>query len=277
MCSDFFLQSRAAFVSVNLFSLLCVDNETVSTAQTGTILRYGGPILYLIVYSFILLAILVWVDSGSVLSRIFNLKRRSSKNEVAVAVDTQDKADVVNEAKHATASNDVLRVLGVSKTYGKHKVVDNVTLSASSDTIFALLGPNGAGKTTTFNIIRECLLVEDLTRNSFIIGGDVQPDIGDVTIAGESVIRHPKKARFALGVCPQFTAIDSQLTVQEHLEIYGRLKGLGHGDVLRNNVETLLHATGLVLYAHRLASKLSGGNQRKLSLAIALIGKVPSP
>ncbi len=98
------------------------------------------------------------------------------------------------------------------------------------------------------------------------------PDRGDVYISGESVVHHPRRARFALGVCPQFTAIDSQLTVREHLEIYGRLKGLGKGSELLNNVDSLLKATALAAYADRLASKLSGGNQRKLSLAIALIG-----
>lgn len=87
------------------------------------------------------------------------------------------------------------------------------------------------------------------------------------------MIRHPKKARFSLGVCPQFTAIDSQMTVREHLLIYGQLKGVPGGLVLANDIEVLLKATGLAVYADRLASKLSGGNQRKLSLAIALIGE----
>ena len=75
-------------------------------------------------------------------------------------------------------------------------------------------------------------------------------------------------------MCPQFTAIDSQLTVREHLLVYGRLKGLYRGEELSRNVESLMHATSLHMYADRLASKLSGGNQRKLSLAIALIGGV---
>ena len=91
-------------------------------------------------------------------------------------------------------------------------------------------------------------------------------------IDGVSVVRHPRMARSALGVCPQFTAIDSQLTVREHLIIYGRLKGLHKGQELEESVESILQGTALNMYADRLASKLSGGNQRKLSLAIALIG-----
>lgn len=89
------------------------------------------------------------------------------------------------------------------------------------------------------------------------------------------MIRHPQRARASLGVCPQFTAIDSQLTVREHLLIYGRLKGLKSGPELQTSVEIVLQGTSLTIYADRLASKLSGGNQRKLSLAISLIGNPP--
>ena len=86
------------------------------------------------------------------------------------------------------------------------------------------------------------------------------------------MIRYPQRARASLGVCPQFTAIDSQLTVREHLLIYGRLKGLKSGPELQMSIEIVLQGTSLTIYADRLASKLSGGNQRKLSLAISLIG-----
>ncbi len=119
----------------------------------ATIDRYGGPIVYLIVYIFILLGILVWVDSGSSLPRIWS--RKVFQRKPSAHQDRQ--LDVLAEADHAASSSDLLRVLGVSKTFGDSKVVDDVTLSASPDTVFALLGPNGAGKTTTFNVIRQCI------------------------------------------------------------------------------------------------------------------------
>jgi ATP-binding cassette, subfamily A (ABC1), member 3 len=112
------------------------------------------------------------------------------------------------------------------------------------------------GKTSTFNVIL----------------GEISPDSGDVFINGSSIIAHPNTARPSLGVCPQFTAIDSQLTVRQHLAIYGLLKGLRRGPGLRHNVNALLQATTLTQYADMLAIKLSGVNQRKLSFAIALIG-----
>ncbi|KAJ7077598.1 hypothetical protein C8R43DRAFT_1178602, partial [Mycena crocata] len=244
--------TRAGLVSVNLFSLLCDGTSTViTTSWMSSIMRYGGPIAYLIVYSLVLLAILVWVDSGSLLPQKFRKRAKASVAETERPV----KDDVASEARSAAQSNDLLRVLNVSKTFGSNTVVDDVSFGVSRDTVFCMLGPNGAGKTTTFNVIR----------------GDVIPEAGDALIQGTSVINHPRTARVSLGVCPQFSAIDAQLSVREHLAIYGRLKGLQSED-LHSSVESLLLATGLHVYADRLASKLSGGNQRKLSLAIALMG-----
>lgn len=91
------------------------------------------------------------------------------------------------------------------------------------------------------------------------------------------MIAHPQTARLALGVCPQFTAIDAQLSVAEHLQVYGRLKGLQPGSELDANVDAMLHATRLESYRDRDASRLSGGNQRKLALAIALMGERSYP
>ncbi|TFK69897.1 P-loop containing nucleoside triphosphate hydrolase protein [Pluteus cervinus] len=255
--------TRASLISLNLFSLLCVgtnSGEDVSTSSMGTILRYGGPIVYLIVYSAILLGILVWVDSGSILPRKFLKPKQGNYLELAnLDGSAGGKVDVLQEAKAVANSEDLLKILHVSKAYGGKRVVDDVTLGVGKDTVFALLGPNGAGKTTTFNLIR----------------GDTLPNSGDVFINAVSVIRNPRIARHSLGVCPQFTAIDSQLTVREHLVVYGRLKGLRPGEELNSSVNSVLHATNLHVYADRLASKLSGGNQRKLSLAIALIGNPP--
>ncbi|KAI0931158.1 hypothetical protein AcV5_005295 [Taiwanofungus camphoratus] len=149
---------RAAFVSVDLFSLLCDGNSEATSSGLGHLSRYGGPILYLFVYGFILFGILVWVDSGSIPPR-----RKSSpcKIQQASPADAPMHArvahqDVDNEAAAVVKSQDALRVLNAVKAFGSsaNRVVDNVSFGVSHDTIFALLGPNGAGKTTTFNMIR---------------------------------------------------------------------------------------------------------------------------
>ncbi|KLO20603.1 P-loop containing nucleoside triphosphate hydrolase protein [Schizopora paradoxa] len=252
---------RASFVSVNLFSLLCDGNTVVTTSLLGTMTKFGGPIVYLIGYSIVLFAILVWFDSGTKFRRS-RYGAKSEQNAVTehavVDSDVSSFDDVKVEAENVESAEDPLRVIHVTKAFkgSKTKAVSDVSFGVSQDTILALLGPNGAGKTSTFNVIR----------------GDIVPDEGDVLIQGTSVIRHPRTARLSLGVCPQFTAIDPQLTVREHLMVYGRLKGLLRGQELNENIDILLECTVLTPYADRLATKLSGGNQRKLSLAIALIG-----
>ena len=152
---------RTAFVSVNMFSLLCSGGGVISPSAYANIKRYGGPILYLIVYSFVLFAILVWVDSGSILPRnVSNRKIRAQHSAVHPDEEKELKEDVMDEAKAVAVSDDPLRVLGVSKAFGRgKKVVDGVSLGVGRGTIFALLGPNGAGKTTTFNMIRESFFI----------------------------------------------------------------------------------------------------------------------
>ncbi|GJJ10065.1 hypothetical protein Clacol_004291 [Clathrus columnatus] len=247
---------RACLVSLNLFSLLCADGDLV-LSSLGEITKFGGPIVYLIGQSLLFFAILVYVDSGSLLPRLLQFTRPKLR-ELNDPDATTRSEDVVKEIEEVeTLPDDPLRVLHVTKTFdGSNKAVDDVSFRVPQDTVFAMLGPNGAGKTSTFNMIR----------------GDVTPDFGDVYINQTSIISHPNRARLQLGVCPQFTAIDPQLTVHEHLVIYGLLKGLRRGPELEENISILLRGTTLTPYADRLANQLSGGNQRKLSFAISLIG-----
>jgi ATP-binding cassette subfamily A (ABC1) protein 3 len=247
-------------VSVNLFELLC-DEVTTTPSNLGSITMFGGPILYLIVMGCILFSVLVMAQSGSIMPRQFTCQRGAKPvtSRKKSLWRRSPKPDVAAEARAVSTSNDVLRVMRISKAYDNNKVVDDVSLGVSRDTLFALLGPSGAGKTVTFSVI----------------SGDVKPDKGEIYINGVSVIRQPRVARLSLGLCPQFTAIDSQLTVREHLEVYARLKGLGPA-AMHRDIDLLMEAIKLTLYAERPASKLSGGNQRKLSLAIALLGKVNS-
>ncbi|KAF9471812.1 P-loop containing nucleoside triphosphate hydrolase protein [Pholiota conissans] len=246
--------TRGALVAANLFALACDGQNIADPSGFGSIMRYGGPILYLIVYAFILLGILVWVDSGS---RAIRLPKKKKDVHPTDPPKTLPGGDL--DADSVSSLEDPLRIIDVSKSFKGKQVVDNVNLSIPKNTIFALLGPNGAGKTTVFNIIR----------------GNIIPDSGDVSINGASIVRHPRIARSSLGVCPQFTAIDAQLTVREHLLLYGRLKGLRRGTELQSSVDAIAEATSLTPYLDRLASKLSGGNQRKLSLAISLLGNPP--
>jgi len=103
----------------------------------------------------IFLAVLVWVDSGSRTIRRRN--GRGSEVSTGAASTTSSKEDVIAAAENVAISDDLLRVLNISKMYNGNQVVDDVSFGVGKNTVFALLGPNGAGKTTTFNMIREQL------------------------------------------------------------------------------------------------------------------------
>lgn len=261
-------QMRACFISVNLFSLLCSGNEPVTAASEGSITRYGGPIAFLFLYSLFLFYVLVQYDSGTILPRRLRRLATTTNPRGAIA-----RPDVEQEARGVAGTESALRVLRVSKAYEGQAVVEDVSFGVDEGTVMALLGPNGAGKTTTFNMIRGSPLSLCLLPSLMLVaGGDVIPTTGQILINGTSVIARPQIARLALGVCPQFTAIDAQLSVAEHLHVYGRLKGLHPGSELDANVEAILLATRLDHFRDRDAGRLSGGNQRKLALAIALMG-----
>lgn len=139
-------------MSVNLFSLLCSGEQAVSTSQLGQLRRFGGPILYLIVYSFILFGMLIWWDSGAILPFKGWRSRKTLHNHTSEA--DVAPADVVAEANAVANSQDSLRVVNITKVYGSDTVVDGVSFGVAQGDVLALLGPNGAGKTTTFNMIR---------------------------------------------------------------------------------------------------------------------------
>jgi ABC-type glutathione transport system ATPase component len=111
--------------------------------------KYGGPIAYLIVECLFFFAILVHVDSGSLLPRWLQLIRPPSREASTIPAGRVDAKDVREETEAVdTSSKDLLRVLHVSKTFDQvsPKAVDDVSFGVSQDTVFAMLGPNGAGK-----------------------------------------------------------------------------------------------------------------------------------
>jgi ABC-type multidrug transport system ATPase subunit len=239
--------SRAMFAALNIFSILCRGQELAS--YPGDITVYGGPILYLIVQSIILFGLLLWFDGGG--NAVLAFRSKSKPEDVE---EKEMDEDVANELSRVTDSQDGLRVLHLTKSFKKFVAVEDVTFGVGRGEVFALLGPNGAGKTTTISLIR----------------GDIQPSErgGDIFVENVSVTKNRAIARSNLGVCPQFDAMD-QMTVIEHLRFYAQIRGISDVD---HNVRQVIRAVGLGPFQHRMAMKLSGGNKRKLSLGIALMG-----
>ncbi|KAF1991763.1 nod factor export ATP-binding protein I [Aulographum hederae CBS 113979] len=242
---------RALLLSLNEFSLLCRDREVAP--YPGDITVYGGPILYLIVQAMLLFTGLVWYDSGYKPSFLVRNKNRPTDTEES---ETLIDDGVLTESRRLDSNpDDSLRVLHLNKTFGRNHAVRDITFGVPKNETFALLGPNGAGKSTTISLIR----------------GDMRPSHGrggDVLVEDTSIIRHRAAARGYLGVCPQFDAMDS-MSCLEHLRFYARARGVPD---VEHNVAEIVRAVGLEAFKHRMAAKLSGGNKRKLSLGIALMG-----
>ncbi|KAL2257884.1 hypothetical protein VTK26DRAFT_9008 [Humicola hyalothermophila] len=259
---------RALFVALNLFATAC-DGDQLSS-NPGGILWYGGPIVYLIVQIIVLFLVLVWADGGNAgygLRRLFSRSSTSpmSPSDERAAISDEEVANELVRVKSTTsaagqsaaaAATDGLRVINLTKSFGTYTAVDNVTFGIPHGEVFALLGPNGAGKSTTISVIR----------------GDLKPSHGpaggDVFVEDASVTRNLAAARAHLGVCPQFDAVD-QMTVEEHLRFYARVRGIPD---VEHNVAAVIRAVGLTAFRDRQAHALSGGNKRKLSLGIALMG-----
>ncbi|KAF2804277.1 uncharacterized protein BDZ99DRAFT_511680 [Mytilinidion resinicola] len=242
---------RSMLLALNEFSLLCRGQEVAS--YPGAITVYGGPILYLILQSLVLLTFLIWYDSGYKPALLTLLSRHRLPHPEETHPLPPDVAFETTATERSTPAG--LRVLHLSKSFAGVPAVADLSFSIPHGAVFALLGPNGAGKSTTISLIR----------------GDLRPAHhggGDVLIEDTSIISHRAAARAKLGVCPQFDAMDA-MTTAEHLRFYARVRGVG--DVARN-VEAVMAAVGLTPFAARIASALSGGNKRKLSLAIALMG-----
>ncbi|KAI2628282.1 hypothetical protein GGS21DRAFT_545794 [Xylaria nigripes] len=243
---------RTLFVALNLFSAACDSQELRN--DPGSILAYGGPILYLIIQSIVLFGFLLWHDSGAGTTLLNRITQRSIKASSDGGTSDEEVANELVRVTSGANDTDGLRVLHLTKTFGKFTAVDNVSFGIRHGEVFALLGPNGAGKSTSISLIR----------------GDIQPSLngGDVLVENTSVVRHRAAARSYLGVCPQFDAIDS-MTVLEHLRFYARIRGIPD---IEHNVQAVIRAVGLEAFATRMADALSGGNKRKLSLGIALMG-----
>jgi ATP-binding cassette, subfamily A (ABC1), member 3 len=150
------------------------------------LLWYGGPILYLIVQIFVLFAILLWYDSGSIVAWYRRLRKQSTS---ASAADIPED-DFGEELERVKSTNDGLRVLHLTKSFGDVTAVENLTFGIQRGEVFALLGPNGAGKSTTISLIR----------------GDIQPSKngGNIFVENIEINKHRADARSHLGVCPQY-------------------------------------------------------------------------
>ena len=147
-----------------------------------------------------------------------------------------------------------IEIKGLSKRYGELCAVNGLELTVRQGELFALLGVNGAGKTTTIKML-SCL---------------TRPTEGDALLLGKSVSREPEEVKKLLAVSPQETAVAPKLSVAENLELMAGISGANRAEAKRR-MDALCGQLGLTEVLKRPAGKLSGGWQRRLSIAMALI------
>ncbi|MDX6448254.1 MAG: type transport system ATP-binding protein [Gaiellaceae bacterium] len=140
------------------------------------------------------------------------------------------------------------------KRYGEIQALDGVSFAVHEGEVFALLGPNGAGKSTTVRVLTT------LTK----------PNSGTATVAGHDVVRHPNRARLALGYVPQESGVDREATGRENLMLQGRIYGM-RGPELKRRVDELLQLVGLADAADRIVRGYSGGMKRRLDVGLGLV------
>lgn len=147
-----------------------------------------------------------------------------------------------------------VQVLNLVKTFGKIEAVKGVSFTIGKGEIFGLLGPNGAGKSTTINMM--C--------------GYLAPTSGDTIIDGLSITKEPMKVKRILGVVPQEIALYKDLTSMENLEFFGEIYGLPRKERRRRS-EDVLHFVGLYDRRNEPVKNFSGGMQRRINMAIAML------
>ena len=143
----------------------------------------------------------------------------------------------------------------VRKAFGPVMAVQGLNLQVFPGELYALLGVNGAGKTTTIKLLT----------------GLLRPDGGTLEILGKKLPQEMEAMRRITAVSPQETAVAGLLTVRENLELMARVHGLGKKEG-RKRASDMINALGLQPVKDRRAKTLSGGWQRRLSIAMALIG-----
>jgi ABC-type multidrug transport system ATPase subunit len=155
-----------------------------------------------------------------------------------------------------------LHCVGLKKVYPRvgerpeHVAVKSFSLLIKKGEIFGLLGPNGAGKTTLLSMLT----------------GIYKPDKGDAWIAGHSLKTELATIHSLIGVCPQFDLLWPELSIEDHLLFYARMKGVPRSEE-QEKVKTALEEVNLEDKRSKLACELSGGMKRRLSIAISMVGR----
>ncbi|KAL4488936.1 hypothetical protein ABPG72_005723 [Tetrahymena utriculariae] len=246
----------------SLYAFSDSGSQAVQSAYAWNIA--GGDLLMMFLEGFIYFTLVFVIEYASHMSSFTQLMSQ----EISIAyVPKQYDDDVqkeIDDVEKSTPADYVVRVNKLRKVFVPSKdrikvAVDQVSFGISNGECFTLLGVNGAGKTTTFKIL----------------SGEINQTSGDCHINGFDVKTQLAQARNYIGYCPQFDALIENLTAREHLELYAAIKGIPK-DLRDRLITQKIKELDLTEQEHKLAGTYSGGNKRKLSVAIAMLGNPPT-
>ncbi len=150
----------------------------------------------------------------------------------------------------------MIEVKNLTKRYGDHEAVSDLSFTIDKGQIYGFLGPNGAGKSTTMNIMTGCLAATS----------------GDVKIGGYDIFEEPEQAKRLIGYLPEIPPLYPERTPREYLRFVGRAKGIPSG-ALEQSISEVMEITRITDVADRLIKNLSKGYRQRVGIAQALLGE----
>lgn len=183
---------------------------------------------------------------------------QSRKQDLKLPIDERVEENRIGENFEDDPTNfrPGIEIKNLSKSFGKLKAVNQLSLKMFEDQITILLGHNGSGKTTTMNILI----------------GMIPPSSGTAVVNGFDVRTQIEDARLSLGLCPQTNVLFDDLTVKEHIQFFCRLKGMRVRSEIDDELTKFVNGLGLEGKMNAISRTLSGGMKRKLTTINALCG-----
>ncbi|SYZ63668.1 ATP-binding_cassette_subfamily_A (plasmid) [Leishmania braziliensis MHOM/BR/75/M2904] len=242
---------------ISNLATLRIEESLGTTKTPWSMSVVGWPCVYMAIEVPIYIFITLFIDYPGRRQRTQRLFHHTDSEPEIIEGEDEDVVAERNSVLHSSErQGDLVQVLNLRKEYSNGKVaVRNITFGVHPGEVFGFLGTNGAGKTTTISILCQ----------------EFSPTSGHASICGNDIETDSREALRCIGYCPQFDACLDLLTVEEHLELYAGVRAISYESRTRT-VRELLSLCELTSYKDTLARELSGGNRRKLSVAVCLIG-----
>ena len=190
-------------------------------------------------------------------SQVLNEIEKANKDSNKIGV-TDDEKGQSDKIEYAVKVKNLKKVYSTGLCSSNMTAIKNMSFCVEPGECFGLLGLNGAGKTTTFKCITQ----------------EISPTHGKIYINGKDMRNKFSELTSIFGYCPQFDAIFEYMSVYENLEFYGKIKGI-KPEYLDKVIKAMIEEMSLGEFVHKIAGRLSGGNKRKLSVAISFLCSPP--